>query len=235
MFDTQKVRDLLVNPRSKIVVSLDGFAEINSLYRNPGQFEMVLGWLLPILKEKPEQVTLLSVIYRQNYHEIVKFAQYLSSMGLEFFHLSPLKRLGRSEIAESNFVSHDEINDLQKGLDEITKEFPKFKPTISCIHLEKFKGNRTSQIPVPLFNEMHFGTGVKVTPEGDVMANRGIMFTQRFKDQYTEEACLDSLGSIYSGKSFKEIWTDSLDLRIKQGKIANDHYDYYLGWLRTLD
>ena len=235
MFDMQKVRELLKNHKSKIVVSLDGFPEINSLYRNPDQFNKVLGWLKPTLKERPNQVVLLSVLYKQNYEKIPKFAGYMANMGLEFFHISPLKRLGRSEIAEDNFVSYDEINNLQNHLETITCNFPSFKPTISCTCLEKFKDNKTFNIPVPLFNEIHYGTGVKVTPEGKIMANRGIMFTERFKHQYVEKACLDPLGSIYDEKSFKETWKDSLELRINQGRIADKHYKYYLGWLKTLN
>lgn len=235
MFNPQKIISLLKNPRSKIVVSLDGFPEINSLYRNPQQFDMVLDWLKPTLKERPNQVTLLSVLYRQNHDKIPEFARFMAGIGLEFFHISPLKRLGRSEIANSNFVSYDEINLLQENLEKISVDFPNFKPTISCIFLEKFKENKVDKIPVPLFNEIHYGTGVKVTPEGKIMANRGIMFTEMFKDKYIEKACLDSLGSIYSGRDFKDIWKSSLNLRINQEKIANSHYEYYLGWLNTLN
>jgi len=235
MFNTQKVRELLKNSRSKIVVSLDGFPDINSLYRNPNQFNSVLGWLKPILEEKPNQVTLLSVLYRQNYQKIPEFARYMANLGLEFFHISPLKRLGRSEIAEGNFVSYEETNNLQRELEKITENFPNFKPTISCISLEKFRENKTSNIPVPLFNEIHFGTGIKITPEGKIMTNRGIMFTELFKNKYVEKACLNPLGSIYDEKSFREIWKDSLELRIEQGKIADKHYSYYLGWLKTLN
>jgi MoaA/NifB/PqqE/SkfB family radical SAM enzyme len=234
VFDRDKVRELLQNPRSKIIVSLDGFPEINALYRNPTQFNKVLSWLNPTLKERPNQAVLLSVIYRQNFAQITDFARHMADKGLEFYHLSPLKRLGRSEIAESNFVSHEEMNDLQSRLEEITSSYPAFKPTISCIAIDKFRENKTSHIPMPFFTEMHYGSGVKVTPEGKVMVNRGIMFTGRFKEQYKEEACLEPLGSIYEDRSFRQIWEDSRGLRKEQGQVADRHDGYYLGWLKSL-
>ena len=223
VFDFDKVRKLLENPRSKIIASLDGFPEINSLYRNPAQFKKVLGWLEPSLKEKPDQIVLLSVIYRQNYEQLPAFARSMAERGLEFFHLSPLKRLGRSEIAESNFVSHREINKLQKDLEGISTDFPHFKPTVSCTALDKYETNKTHHIPMPFFTEMHFGSGVKVTPKGEVMVNRGIMFTDRFKQKYTEKAVLEPLGLIYDGRNLKDIWSQSLELRLKQGEIADSH------------
>lgn len=234
IFDIEKARILLENQRSKIIASLDGFPDINGLYRNPAQFNKVLSWLEPMLKEKPNQVTLLSVIYRRNYESLPAFARAMAEKGLEFFHLSPLKRLGRSEITQDNFVSYDEINTLQNKLEEITTDFTAFKPTVSCIALEKYKTNKTDHIPMPFFTEMHFGTGFKVTPQGNVMVNRGIMFTDRFKGQYTEKACLETLGSVYN-KGIKQIWDETLDLRLKQGEIANAHYGYYLGWLSSLE
>ncbi len=235
VFDTEKVRGLLQNPRSKVIVSLDGFPEINSLYRNPAQFNKVLSWLEPTLKERPGQVVLLSVIYRQNYEQLPLFARAMAAKGLEFFHLSPLKRLGRSEIAETNFVSYREINKLQGDLEEIARDFPRFNPTVSCVALKKYNDNKTVNIPMPFFTEMHFGSGVKITPQGKVMVNRGIMFTDRFKQQYVEKGCLEHLGSIYDGRSFEEIWTQSLKLRLKQAEIAQQHYGYYLGWMKSLD
>ena len=255
VLNPRKVEHMLQNPRAKLIASLDGFPQVNALYRDPKQFEQVLSWLLPAIEKTPNQVVLLSVVYRQNYESIPTFAQSFAQKDLQFYHLSPLKRLGRSEIVATNFVSYDEINQLQTKLDALQSTYKNFRPTVSCIALEKYKTNKTQNIPMPFFTELHFGTGVKVTPNGQIMVNRGIMFTKHFKDQlnitgknqaeknlaaqspnnFVEEKCLEPLGSIYDeSRDFKTIWVKSLEQRLLQAKIADNHYDYYLGWLKSL-
>jgi MoaA/NifB/PqqE/SkfB family radical SAM enzyme len=233
-FDKARVDEILRKPSAKLIVSLDGFREVNSLNRNPKQYDKVMAWLPAAIVEHPEQLVILSCLYRQNYREVPDFAKFLAQLGLGHYHLPPLKRLGRSEMADENFVSLGEINGLQGTLDRLARKYPGFKPVISCTALEKFKDNKTKQIPVPLFNEIHYGTGMKITPEGNVMVNRGIMFTDRFKNGVNTQINLEPLGNIFE-KPLKQIWKESQDLRIEQGKLADKHYAYYLGWLKNLD
>jgi len=233
-FDIAKVRKILSKNNSKLIISLDGFEKTNSINRNPTQYKRVMEWLPEALREFPEQIVILSCLYRQNYAEIPAFARFLAERGLSHYHLPPLKRLGRSEMAETNFVSLNEMNALQRKLDELRVQHPSFKPVISCIELEKYKGNRTQNVPVPLFNEIYYGTAMKVTPEGDVMVNRGIMFTDKFKNGVNTEISMEPLGSIYKD-TIANIWKRSRELRIEQGKLADKHYAYYLGWLKRLD
>lgn len=234
-FDNNKVEKILENPRSKVIVSLDGFKEINSFHRNPAQYDIIMSWLPETLKNHPDQVVVLSCLYRQNYSGIPEFARFLAEMGVRHYHLPPLKRLGRSEMAENNFVSLNEINILQRSLDDLVTEFPEFRPVVSCTALEKLQNNKTQNIPVPLFHEIYYGTSMKILPEGNVMVNRGIMFTDRFKNGVHSEVSLEPLGNIYGNQSLEEIWTQSLPLRIRQGEIADKNYGYYLGWLKSLD
>ena len=239
-----RVARMLENPRAKIIASLDGFPDVNALYRDPRQFARVLGWLTPALRANPGQIVLLSVIYRQNLAALPGFARAWAERGLRFYHLSPLKRLGRSEIVATNFVSYDEINRLQAQLDLLRTPALDFRPTVSCVALEQYRTNRTQHIPMPFFTELHFGTGVKVTPEGQVMVNRGIMFTKHFKhlladgrpsEAFVEEKCLSPLGSVHDADfSFRQCWERSLGQRLAQAQLAEKHYDYYLGWLKTL-
>ncbi len=231
--DKKRVDKILANPNSKLIVSLDGFKETNSINRNPKQYDIVMSWLPQAIKEHPEQLVVLSCLYRQNYNEVPKFAKFLAELGIGHYHLPPLKRLGRSEMADENFVSLNEMNTLQRKLEEIAGEFNGFRPVISCAELEKFAENKTKDIPVPLFNEMYYGSGMKITPEGNIMVNRGIMFTDRFKSEINTPVCLEPLGNI-KNKSLKQIWKESRDLRLQQEKIANKHYAYYLGWLNSL-
>ncbi|MFZ5954819.1 MAG: radical SAM protein [Nanoarchaeota archaeon] len=230
----EKSKKFLKNKTSKLMISLDGFKETNSQNRNSRQYGLVMSWLPNAISEHPEQIGILSCLYRQNYNEIPSFAKFLAKMGLEHYHLPPLKRLGRSEIADENFVSLKETNKIQSDLDEISKEFPRFKPVVSCVYLDKFKYNKNHGIPVPLFNEIHYGTGLKITPSGEVMVNRGIMFTERFKKGVTTEISLEPLGNIHE-KSLREIWDKTKKIRIEQGKLADKHYSYYLGWLKELE
>lgn len=234
-FDSKSVERVLSNPRSKLIASLDGFKEINSFHRNPKQYDLIMGWLPGALERHPDQVVVLSCLYRQNYSQIPEFAKFLAGMGVRHYHLPPLKRLGRSELAENNFVSLNEINSLQARLDDLRGEFPEFKPVVSCTALDKLQGIKVAEIPVPLFNEIYYGTGMKVLPEGGIMVNRGIMFTDRFKNGVRAEVSLDPLGNIYSGKSLRDIWRESLGTRVEQGKLADKNYGYYLGWLKSLD
>jgi MoaA/NifB/PqqE/SkfB family radical SAM enzyme len=233
-FDKERVQRLLENSSGKVIVSLDGFKDTNSIHRNPQQYDLVMSWMPEAIRDFPEQLVVLSCLYRQNLGEVPRFARFLAEQGLGHYHLPPLKRLGRAEMADENFVSLKEMDALQESLDNLAEEFPGFKPVISCGALEKFKQNKTKEIPVPLFNEMHYGTGMKITPEGNAMVNRGIMFTDRFKNGINTTISLEPLGSIYED-TLKNIWKNSQDLRIEQGKLADKHYAYYLGWLKTLE
>jgi MoaA/NifB/PqqE/SkfB family radical SAM enzyme len=232
-FTKEGYAEFLRNPLSKLIVSIDGFNEINSINRNPKQYGLVIPWILDAAQNHPDQVVVLSCLYRQNIEEIPRFARFLAEQGLRHYHLPPLKRLGRSEIADENFVSLAEMDILQGKLGEITADFEKFKPVISCTELAQYDSNKTNRIPVPLFNEMNYGTGLKVIPTGDVMVNRAIMFTDKFKNEVNAQTNLEPLGNIYEN-SLKDIWKKSLELRIEQEKIADKHYAYYLGWLKTL-
>jgi MoaA/NifB/PqqE/SkfB family radical SAM enzyme len=233
-FDAEKVKSMLKNKKTMIIVSLDGFKEINSFHRNPEQYDKVMVWLPEIAKEFREQITILSCLYKQNAEGIIPFAEHLARMGIGHYHITPLKRLGRSEMVEENFVSLTEIEKIQKAVDSIAEKYPHFKPAISCIALDKYKQNKTNNISVPLFNEIHYGTSIKITPEGEVLVNRGIMFTEKFKEKSAEEIYLEPLGSIYDGRNLKKIWNESSELRKMQEKIADKNYFYYLGWLKQL-
>lgn len=232
---TKDIVDRLVeNPYSKIIVSLDGFKETNSNHRNPKQYDIVMSWLNKSAIAHPEQIVVLSCIYRQNYSEISKFAEYLAKQGIRHYHAAPLKRLGRSEMADENFVLLNEINALDTKLGLISEKHPGFKPVISCIAIDKYKTNKTDKIPVPLFNEIFYGSALKVTPEGEVMVNRGIMFTDKFKNEVNSQISLESLGNIYE-KRLRDIWEESGKVRLEQEILANKHYAYYVGWLNTLN
>lgn len=233
-FDTKKIDWLLKNNNAKIVVSLDGFREINNLHRNPKQYDMIMSWLPKAIKKYPNQIVVISCLYRQNYDGIINFAKHLVDLGVKHYHLPPLKRLGRSEMADENFVSLEEMNELQNELDQLSNDQNGFRPVISCVALDKWKENKTKEIPVPLFNEIYYGTGLKITPGGDVMVNRGIMFTDKFKNGINTTISLNPLGNIYK-KSLAEIWQETKDIRLDQEKLADKHYAYYLGWLKKLD
>jgi MoaA/NifB/PqqE/SkfB family radical SAM enzyme len=233
-FNKESIERVLQNPYSKLIVSIDGFKKTNSVNRNPNQYDLVMAWLPDAIRTHPEQLVVLSCLYRQNYEEVTSFARFLAGQGVGHYHLPPLKRLGRSEMADDNFVSLKEMDALQQKLDEMTEEFPGFRPVISCASLEKFRDNKTKNIPVPLFNEMYYGSGMKITPKGEVMVNRGIMFTDRFKSGVNAQISLEPLGNIFD-KPLERIWKESLELRIAQEKLADKHYAYYLGWLNSLD
>jgi MoaA/NifB/PqqE/SkfB family radical SAM enzyme len=230
----ESIDRMLERPDAKVVVSLDGFREVNSFQRNPRQYDLVMSWLPDAAERYRGQVVVLSCLYRQNISGIPDFAEHLAGLGVEHYHLPPLKRLGRSEMADSNFVSLKEMDALQNYLDGMRSRFPAFKPVISCASLAKYGHNKTSEIPVPLFNEMHYGTALKITPEGNVMVNRGIMFTDRFKNGVNTQISLEPLGNIHE-QSLTDIWDASKDLRLEQGMLADKHYAYYLGWLRQLE
>ena len=57
MFNQHQVLSLLRNPRSKIIVSLDGPPCVNSMFRPASHYEQVMRWLIPSLaiQSKPDR------------------------------------------------------------------------------------------------------------------------------------------------------------------------------------
>jgi len=97
LLNSEKVKQMLYNPNSKIIVSLDGLDFINSKYRDPAQYSLVMDWLPKFLPESQNQLVILSTLYKEDYDEMLNFSKFLASMGVKYHHITTLKRMGGSE------------------------------------------------------------------------------------------------------------------------------------------
>jgi len=222
---------MLANPRSKIIVSLDGPEEINSTFRNPQQYKKVMTWLPQTLSRSGDQIVVLSTLYKENLPYMHGFAAALAETGLKHFHVTLLKRLGETKNGIVNFVTPDEMSDLENKLDDVAKSNPGFLPSVNC-PLTKREINLSTGVPMPLFTEYFCGTGMKIMVDGSIGISQIIYFNNEFRQRM--EACtstsLNGLGIVGSGRSLQEIWSRSLELRIAQAHLAKQQYPFFLGF-----
>lgn len=222
---------MLNNPRSKIIVSLDGPDEINSQFRNPKQYRTVMEWLLPSLEEKPEQLVVLSTLYKNNLPFIPEFASYLAGRGLRYYHITLLKRLGENHFGPEDFVRPEDLSILEDRLDEVAQKNKHFQPSAIFPIFGKPK-DMLSGVPIPLFTEHYCGTGMRITANGTIGISQMIHFTPEFRKRIGPHPAvsLGGIGKISERKPLDEVWKESFELRKAQAQLARQNFPYYLGF-----
>lgn len=255
-----RVTEMIENPKSKLIISLDGPDVINSVHRDPRQYTSVMAWLQKFLPEHQDQFVILSTLYRENLPHIPDFASFLSGIGLKHYHVTTLKRMGGSEFKKAGFVDPTEVTKLEKVLDNLARVNPNFIPMISCRYsrggkiaagelarnparLKSVKETVDTEsinpydklitaVPMPWFTDYHSGTGLKLTSDGNVGISKVVFFTNYFKETVGErvKTSLEAIGNIRDGRGLKDIWDQGLELRVAQGKIIDRNYEYYVGW-----
>ncbi len=227
----ERVLSMLDNPRSKIIVSLDGPEDINAKYRNPIQYRKVMNWLLPSLLKKGNQLVVLSTLYKNNLTYIPEFAAYLAGCGLRHYHVTPFKLLGTNAYSKVGFVGPDDLSDLEEKLNDITITTPRFLPFISC-PLSMKKTKMPSAMPITIFSEYYRGAGMRITADGSVGISQMVHFSDEFRKKIPSFASIPSvnLGSIDGQRSLQEIWSENFALRLAQSKLARQLYPYVLGF-----
>jgi len=230
LLDEEKVLSMLQNPRSKIIVSLDGPKEINARFRSTYQYEKVMKWLIPILRQKRDQIVVLTTVYRQNYEQIPEFATHLSGLRLRHYHLSLLKQLGDLRQGGIEQIKLNEMYQLEEGMDTIVKTNPSFKPVISSPFFNE-KRDMLTGISISLFTEYYCGSGMKILSDGRIGISQIIYFDDVSQNKFTRKNQIrrNCLGKIDDGKSLRDIWVDSKKIRIKQTKMAQEIYPFFLG------
>jgi MoaA/NifB/PqqE/SkfB family radical SAM enzyme len=226
-----EVAGIIDNPRTKIIVSLDGPNEINSAYRDPMQYNIVMDWLPKFLPARRDQFVILSTIYEENYSYVADFARFLADLGLKHYHATTLKRMGGSEFKKGGFVAPGDVVRLEEKLDKIAGEFPGFEPLISCRYSGKQR-DMLRGVPMPLFTDFHSGTGLKLTSDGNVGISKVVFFTNFFKRTVGKKltTSLEPIGNIRDGRTLSEIWEQGFELRLAQGSVIDRNYEYYVGW-----
>lgn len=225
ILDYEKAKKLLSsNSKAKIIISLDGFAEVNK-HRNPKQYDFIMSWLPDILKEFPFQIAIISCLYRDTAERIIEFSEYLAGLELKFHDFSPLRRQGNAISYDKNkFLSFDEMMDVQKNLNKIKDKFPDFRPLITCdkIHENEYQGMQN--FPVPLFNETYRNTTARITAKGDVLVSTRIISPNIENNNFRRP-----YGNIFDN-SFERIWLSSLKERKKQVELFYKNSPVFLGW-----
>lgn len=233
LLSEKKALQLLQNPTSKIIVSLDGLEKVNSKFRDPKQFSLVMKWLKKLLPKKQDQLVVLSTLYKENYNQMPAFGRFLALSGLKYHHITTLKRMGGSEFKKAGFVPKEKVKKLELKLEKIKSAFPKYSPMISWRASLKMKKSRLEGIQLPLFTDCFSGTGLKIIPNGDVGISKFVFFTDYFKESMRDKipVPLEPIGNISrKGASIKEIWQKSIAQRTAQEKVIDNSYDYYVGW-----
>ena len=228
LFTPEIVARLMKNKKAKVVVSLDGFPDMNAKHRAPKQYDRVMAWLPDAIAQYPDQLCVLSVVYRDNYDTLVSFARYLAEKGLRSYHVAPLKRLGPLQDTNDDFVSLNELNALQADLDAITQAHPLFRAVVSCPILDKYNGDTITDMPITVLTEKHFAAGIKVYADGDVGIGRSIMFSPYFIKRHNLALRSNRLGNAYE-ETISTIYKNAHDAILEQRHLADQLYWDYIG------
>lgn len=229
------VLSMLENPRSKIIVSLDGPEEVNSRFRNAAQYRKVMNWLSPVLRRKGQQVVVISTLYRHNSFHILRFAQELADLGLRHYHLSLLKRLGGARLGKEGFLRLDEVLSLEEDLDRIAQRMPGFLPTIN-IPFSRHNNDWRTGVPIPLFTEYHCGSGMKILVDGSIGISQMVHFNEgmcRPTFHNTMESLLP-LGELAKSSSLLSTWCATRKQRHEQAEFSKRNYGYFLGFSEAI-
>jgi MoaA/NifB/PqqE/SkfB family radical SAM enzyme len=226
---------LLRNPRSKIIVSLDGPPWVNSQFRAASQYEQVMRWLPSTLTKASNQVVVLSTLHRGNFASIPSFAAALADCGLIHYHVTLLKRLGGAECGHIGFISRDDAMSLEAELLDIAHKHAGFAPVLHC----RFFGTDAdglSRIPISAFTEYHCGSGMKIMPSGRIGISQMVYFSRAFAAAIPD-AHLRSLGHVDAATDLRHVWlgNDNRALRVAQADVATRYYPYFVGWAATPD
>ena len=226
----KKAKKYLANPAARIIISLDGFPEINDCYRDPRQYKKVMSWLPAILKEFPYQVVILTCLYKDSVKKAMKFSEYLAELGLKFHDFSPLRREGYAfSYNDKEFLSLKQMKELQKKLNGIKKKFPDFRPLITCSKVHKDEYQDLQDFPVPLFNEIYQSTIIRIHANGNVLVSNRTHFDP-MKENIKEKECL---GNIFE-KSLEEIWLSTKEVRKKQVAMFHKNESLFLSWKNNI-
>ncbi|WP_299163549.1 radical SAM protein [Accumulibacter sp.] len=225
----QRALSMLENGRSRIVVSLDGPDAINSESRNPHQYTKVMKWLLPVLRQKPDQITVVTTAFRHNYGHIPEFAAYLCGLGLRHYNISLLKRLGRAT-QDLGFLSSGEIYRLEESLAAIAIASPLFAPVISTPFFTEDR-DMYANVPIQLFSDYFCGSGMKIMVDGRIGISQMIHFDSLSESEHADRYHKDRncLGRISDRKSLQQIWLENDALRRAQARRAKKNFRYMIG------
>lgn len=173
----EKAKKYLTNPKARIIISLDGFSEVNDYYRDPRQYKKVMSWLPSILKEFPYQIVIITCLYKDSAKKAIKFSEYLAELGLKFHDFSPLRREGYAFLYNNKeFLSLKQMKELQKKLNRIKKKFPDFRPLITLSEIHGNEYQDLQNFPVPLFNEIYQSTIIRINADGNVLVSNRTNF-----------------------------------------------------------
>ena len=227
--DEDRALHLLEKPTSKLIISLDGREEANARYRGRQQYPRVMGWLLPVLREKADQVRVLTTVSKDNHDYLPEFSRYLVEQGLRYHHFSLLKRIGGAIGSATKCLTRSEMYAFEEALNCVRSQFPSFTPTISS----PFYSDRdmTKGIPIQLFTEYFCGAGMKIMCNGRVGISQMIHFDMLSQidttGNYNNE--WNCLGNLSEGKSLHEIWIGNIERRKEQARLARANYEYVIG------
>jgi MoaA/NifB/PqqE/SkfB family radical SAM enzyme len=231
VFDVNRVSTLLANPRSKIIVSLDGPDSINSRFRSPRQYARVMQWLPEVLATHRTQVVVLSTLYQHSLPLMPIFARDLAEIGLIQHHVTLLKRIGGGDSPIEGFVGIDDVRRLEEQLLSLTHDYPAFAPLVICPRPHRLRDMLTD-VPIPLFTEFHCGTGMRITADGTIGISQIVLFGQSDAPNIgaSPSTFPRTLGNIRQ-RSLKDAWSnDTLPLRQAQAAAAKQRWPYYVGW-----